>query len=58
MTEKLGNPGGPRSYPADKARQGEIILRRPWQRWLFFGGLIGVGVVALFGCVWLVGGIG
>ena len=25
--------------PADKARQGEIILRRPWQRMVFFGGL-------------------
>lgn len=32
-------------YPADKARQGEIILKRPWMRAVFLGGL--VGVVAL-----------
>jgi hypothetical protein len=28
-----------KSYPADKARGGEIILRRPWQRYTFIGGL-------------------
>lgn len=32
-------------YPAEKARQGEIILRRPWQRIVFFGGLVGVVVL-------------
>jgi hypothetical protein len=26
-------------YPAEKARQGAIILKRPWQRIVFFGGL-------------------
>lgn len=26
-------------YPAKKARGGEIILRHPWQRLMFFGGL-------------------
>jgi len=26
-------------YPAEKARQGSIILRKPWQRVVFFGGL-------------------
>ena len=26
-------------YPAEKARQGTIILKRPWQRIVFFGGL-------------------
>ena len=26
-------------YPAEKARQGVIILRKPWQRLVFFGGL-------------------
>jgi hypothetical protein len=28
------------TYPADKARHREIILRRPWQRIVFFGGLV------------------
>jgi hypothetical protein len=27
------------NYPAEKARQGEIILKRPWQRMVFFAGL-------------------
>ena len=29
----------PTSYPAEKARGGEIILRRPWQRVMFILGL-------------------
>lgn len=32
-------------YPADKARGGEIILRQPWQRWVFIGGLVGIFVL-------------
>jgi hypothetical protein len=27
-------------YPAEKASQGEIILKRPWQRALFLCGLV------------------
>jgi hypothetical protein len=34
-------------YPAEKARQGEIILRRPWQRGVFAAGLIGCAVLLL-----------
>jgi hypothetical protein len=34
-------------YPADKARQGEIILKSRWQRILFISGLVGALVVAL-----------
>jgi len=30
-----------RNYPADKARGGEIILRKPWQRAVFMAGLAG-----------------
>jgi len=30
-----GNP----TYPAEKARQGEIILKQPWQRAIFIAGL-------------------
>ena len=37
----------PKAYPADKARQGEIILRRPWQRVVFIGGLAGALLLAL-----------
>jgi len=28
-------------YPAEKARGGEIILRRRWQRIVFIAGLVG-----------------
>ena len=31
----------PSNYDADKGRGGEIILRRPWQRYVFIGGLAG-----------------
>lgn len=30
-----------RHYPAEKARQGEIILRKRWQRSVFIAGLVG-----------------
>jgi hypothetical protein len=32
-------PAQPTPYPAEKARGGEIILRRPWQRIVFIVGL-------------------
>jgi len=28
-------------YPAEKARGGEIILRKPWQKTVFMAGLAG-----------------
>jgi hypothetical protein len=34
-------------YPADKARQGEIILKSRWQRIVFISGLVGALVLAL-----------
>ena len=34
-------------YPAEKARSGEIILRRRWQRIVFIAGLVGVVLVAI-----------
>jgi hypothetical protein len=34
-------------YPAEKARGGEIILRRRWQRIVFIAGLVGVALVAV-----------
>jgi len=36
-----------RGYPAEKARQGEIILRHTWSRVIFIGGLI-AGLVLAF----------
>ncbi len=30
------------NYPAEKARQGEIILKTPVQRFVFIGGLAGM----------------
>ena len=32
-------PPQPAPYPADKARGSEIILRKPWQRFVFIAGL-------------------
>ena len=34
-------------YPADKARGGEIILKKPWQRGIFIAGLGGAVVLVL-----------
>jgi hypothetical protein len=33
-------PAQPPPYPAEKARGGEIILRKPWQRAVFVAGLV------------------
>jgi hypothetical protein len=37
----------PKSYPAEKARQGEIILKSTWARAVFMTGLFGGLVVAV-----------
>jgi hypothetical protein len=42
-----GTPKRPDPYPAEKARQGEIILKEPWQRAVFIVGLVGFGLVAI-----------
>jgi hypothetical protein len=34
-------------YPAEKARQGVIILRRPWRRAIFIGGLAAAGLLGV-----------
>jgi hypothetical protein len=41
------------SYPAEKARGGEIILRRPWQRIVFIGGLVGCVLLVLILWFWM-----
>ena len=45
-------PPQPPPYPAEKARGGEIILRRRWQRAVFMAGLIGAVAVALILAFW------
>jgi uncharacterized membrane protein len=35
-------------YTSEKARQGEIILRKPWMRAVFIGGLVLAVLLALF----------
>jgi len=37
----------PSDYEADKGRGGEIILRRPWQRYAFIGGLVGAVLLVI-----------
>jgi hypothetical protein len=34
-------------YTAERVRQGEIILRKPWERVVFFGALVLAMVLAL-----------
>ena len=38
---------GPRPYPAEKARGGEIILRTPQRRIIFIAGLAGAVLLAV-----------
>jgi len=45
-------PAQPAPYPADKARGGEIILRTPLRRMIFFGGLIAAVIVGLILALW------
>jgi hypothetical protein len=46
MSERDGS--GEKKTATD-ARQGDIVLRRPWQRVLFIGGLV---AIVLFFIVW------
>jgi hypothetical protein len=39
-------------YPAEKARGGEIILRKRWQKFVFFGALIAAVLVGFFFSLW------
>lgn len=39
-------------YPAEKARQGEIILRTPARRIIFIAGLAGAVILALILGLW------
>jgi hypothetical protein len=45
----MGNPERQRgpAYPAEKARQADIILKQPWQRAVFIAG-IAAAILLLF----------
>lgn len=49
--DETPRPDQPREYPAERARQGEIILNTPTRRALFFGGLIAFVLIALIGAI-------
>lgn len=36
-----------KTYSAEKARQGEIILRTPLRRFIFIAGLVGMVILAI-----------
>jgi hypothetical protein len=36
-----------RPYPGQKARGGNVVLRRPWERLVFIAGLVGAVVLVL-----------
>jgi hypothetical protein len=50
-TQEDGMAPGQPAYDATKVRGGEIVLRRPWQRIVFLGGLF--GSVALLAVFWI-----
>jgi len=39
MMERNGKKESPKTYSAEQVSQGEIILKQPWQRAVFVGGL-------------------
>jgi hypothetical protein len=41
-------PAEPAPYPAEKARGGDVVLRRPWQRGVFIAGIAGAILLGLF----------
>ncbi len=38
-------PEPPIHLDADKARAGDVVLRKRWERWVFVGGLVALAVV-------------
>lgn len=45
-------PERPEPYPAEKARGGEIVLRKRWQRIVFIGALAVAVLLGLFLSLW------
>ena len=44
----------PQNYPATKARQGEIVLRKRWQRAVFIGGLAACVLLTVVVWIWAI----
>jgi hypothetical protein len=53
MEEQTSQNDDGKPYPAEKARQGEIILRHRGQRLVFIGGLVLMAVVILLVRIWM-----
>ena len=47
----MNSQNSPQDYPAEKARQGEIILRTRTQRVIFIAGLAGMLIVGLIATI-------
>lgn len=53
MPEQQRREAERQGYPAEKARQGRIVLRTRAQRLIFIAGLVAVVVLAVVVRVWL-----
>jgi hypothetical protein len=49
FTYPHGTSDTPEGYPAEKARGGEVVLRKFWMVAIFATGLIGAAVLAFLG---------
>lgn len=47
MARRYGERHGPNEYSGERIRQGEIILKRRWQRIVFVAGFVGLALVLL-----------
>lgn len=47
QNDKTGEASGRPTYAAQDVRQGQVILRKRWQRIVFFGGLVGLVLLPL-----------
>jgi type IV secretory pathway TrbD component len=47
VAERKRSKDTERSYPGERARQGDIVLRTSARRWIFIGGLVAAVVVAI-----------
>ena len=47
-TQNRTNPvTGENVIETEDARQGEVVLRKPWMQMVFIGGIVGIGVLAV-----------
>lgn len=53
MDELRKMPSPPTAISAQEARQGDIVLRRPWERIVFIAGLAAAVLLASAAVFWL-----